>query len=672
MAKKSLDDISAQLSKKGDGWLEKISSQLDSKGVKGNNPFGGFQVPKLTEIAKGLFFGLAPSLIKKSVSGMQVFIDALDNMQLRDADHSLKIIKVVDGFSDAITNFGKIPWVKAFRGTLLMEMFVKKFVNMGLILGSREYLEKLEPFRRFGRAFGEPLRLISQALLDFGKVKWVKLFFGATLFEKIITSFFKMGKLAYTNKDSFKNLGEILNGLNEPLANFSETFSKIGNGLIKASVALLIMAGSLGLTAISLKQFAGVAWPDMLKGISALTIMTLGLYLLSKRSADAIKGAAAIAIVAGSLGLTAISMQQFAGVDLAKVAGSVGILAVIMGGLIAMGALLTGPQLGFVAIAAGIMALVGVAMIPFAYSLQKLSEVKWDMFDGIFTALSKLAAGVALLTFAIPAMLGLAIAGIPFAFAMRMLSKIDWEQFNGLGVQLTQAAGGILALSGALVAFAGAQVVSGIGNLLGKILRFGSDSPIQQLIKLAKHGYNLSILGTGVKDLATGLKSLAGINSELNILDNLADKFKGLNALDPTGIKAFAEGLNMLVTSLTALSQLDGKLNVLNNIPFDKLKSLSESIKPGSPLSQIVNGLQESPESKQTAALLKQGVASVAPTVGAELRSSGTSSTSPVVIINNSGGNVTNNSSTSSNVNNNGSTSTPIITASGSGMFTAE
>jgi hypothetical protein len=241
------------------------------------------------------------------------------------------------------------------------------------------------------------------------------------------------------------------------------------------------------------------------------------------------------------------------------------------------------------------------------------------------------------------------------------------------GGSLISASKGILALSGALVAFAGSQVASGVGTLIGKILRFGSDSPIEQLIKLAKHGYNLSILGMGVRDLANGLKTLAGFTSELDIFETLGDKLKSLNALDPTGVKAFAESINSLVVALTALSALDGKLSVLDKIPFDKLKSLSESIKPGAPLIQIVNGLKESEQSKETAALLQKGIQSKPPTVGTQLGSAGSTAAAPVVIINNNnGGNVTNNSSTSSNVNNNGSVNTPIITASGSQMFISE
>ena len=786
----TLDNISKTLaSSPGGAWLEKISKQLDSRGASGNDPFMGFKVPALTDVAKGLFFGLAPGLVKKSVSGMQTFVDALNNITIPDADASLKIAKVIDSFSDAIINFGNISWASAFKGTLLIESFTDRFVKIGQVLGSPENLTRLQPFRRFARTFAEPLKNIGQALSYFNRIEWVKIFFGTKLFKRIVPAFVEMGILAARNEASLMTLGSIFELISEPLRLFGETFDKIGNALLKASASLLIVAGSLvlsaysfklfadvplegiakgiialvgistgllvlskvsgqiikaaaalgvvavslGLAAVSFKLFADVPLEGIAKGIIALVGISTGLLVLSKVSGQIIKAAAALGVVAVSLGLAAVSFKLFTDVDLVKVAGSVGLLTVIMGGLVAMGAALTGPQLGFVAIAAGIMTLVGVAVIPFAYGLQKLSEINWKGFDGIFTALSKLAAGTALLTLGIPGMLLATVAAIPFAIGMALLSEIKWdtitksgkalmslaegvgalrffalakaalglipfaagivalklavgaddkiskflEKFNkGLkdlkGDSLFLASKGILALSGALVAFAGTQVVSGIGNLIGKILTFGTDSPIDQLIKLAKHGYNLSILGIGVKDLAAGLKTLTGIDNEINILDNLADKLKGFETLDPTGIKAFAEGLNMLVTSLTALSQLDGKLNVLNNIPYDKLKSLSQSIQTGMPLTQIVNGLQESSDSKQVAERLKQGIASNAPTVGSQLRESGASMNSSTVIINNNGGNITNNSSTSSNVNNNGSSSTPIITASGSGMFTAE
>lgn len=848
----ALNQISAQLaSSKDGGYLEAIANKLGAKGTGGDDPFAGFKIPQLTDIAKGLTFGLAPGLIKKSVAGMQIFMDSLNSMVVDDVEKSSAIIELVGDYSSAMTNFGEIPWMKALKGTFLLKSFTERFIKIGEVLGSPENITRLRPFQRFARTFGTPLKLIGDALKTFDKIQWTKMFFSTKIFERLIASFIKIGnsvndnkkllqdlssilmsmskplgnffesfntikftkmligglllgklivsllspakllsknkqifkrfgetlnsineplgnffenfnkikftkmligglllekvikglvkigKLVSDNKKSLENFGKTLNSINEPLGNFAESFNKIGNGLIKAALSLLIVAGSLGLaalgiqqfgnislvqaisgiitlgvlmisvqklskiansaikgaaalaivaatlgiTAISLKLFSkGIEWPAVIGGIAALSVMAAGLKLLSKGGMEMIKGAAALTIVAASLGVAALSFMLFNIVNWPSVAKGMIALAGIVGALAVVGAIMKSPAGLAIIVGAAALALVGVAMIPFAAGMAILGTINYKKFNGIFGALAALAGGITLLTFAIPAMIVSAIAIIPFAAGMALLSVINWtkiskgiKEIGGAGPGLISASKGILALSGALLAFTGAQIVAGLGNLIGKILRFGNDSPIQQLIKLAKYGYNLSILGTGVKDLAAGLRALTGINSELDILETLANKFKNFDALDPTGIKAFAEGLNMLVDALSALSQLDGKLAVLNQIPYDKIGNLVSSVQPGSPLIQIVNGLKESSDSQQTAQLLKQSIESNAPTVGSQLRESGSSMNSSAVIINNNnGGNVTNNSSTSSNVNNNGSVDTPIITASGSGMFTAE
>ena len=730
----ALNQISAQLaSSKDGGYLEKIANKLNAtSGGSQNDPFAGFKIPQLTDIAKGLTFGLAPGLIKKSVAGMQIFMDSLNSMNIDDVEKSGKIIQLVDGYSTAMTKFGNIPWMKALKGTFLLQTFTERFTELGTVLGSRRNLIALIPFKNFAMAFGVPLKLIGTALSSFAKIKWTSVFISTMFLKRIMESLKAIGEVFVGSEQTFEMMGVVMEKLTEPLIAFGEAFKQIGNTLLKASVSLLIVAASLGLAALSLKLFAGMPQDAIITGMGTLAALMGSVALLSKFAKEAIKGAAALAIVSASLGIAALSLRLFSGIDekALKTAGDALLGMVVT--LVAVGAIMaSGVGGGAILAGAAALALVGLSLIPFALGVKILGGVNWKGFEYAFEALKALGLGIGIMVPAIPAMIVGAIALIPFALSLKMLSGVNWKSFDGIydilksigdgakaisafallkagyamipfaagitllriavgsgqtlpkflktfkdslndldGESLLSASKGIFALSGALVTFAGSQVVSGVGTLIGKILRFGSDSPIEQLIKLAKHGYNLSILGMGVRDLSAGLKTLAGFTSELDIFDTLTDKFKSLNALDPTGIKAFAEGINSLAIALTALSALDGKLSVLDQIPFDKLKSLSESIKPGAPLIQIVNGLKESEQSKETAAILRKGIQLQPPTVGTQLGNSGNISAAPVVIINNSGGNVTNNSSTSSNVNNNGSVNTPIITASGSGMFT--
>jgi len=723
-----LAQISAQLaSSKDGGYLQKIAAKFNAtSGANKNDPFAGFKIPKLTDIAKGLTFGLAPGLIRKSVAGMQIFMDSLNSMNIDDVNKSSAIIELVDDYSVATTRFAEIPWMKALKGTFLLQTFADRFKTIGAVLGSNENINALIPFKRFAKTFGTPLKLIGDGLSSFAKIKWTSVFISTIFLKKITTSLSEIGGIFAGNDQMFEKMGEVMGKL-------AEALKQIGNTLLKASVSLLIVAASLGLAALSLKLFADMPTDAIITGAGTLVALMSSVALLSKFAKEAIQGAAALAIVGASLGLAALSLRLFADIEWPTL-GKAGLALLAMVGTLAVIGVIMATVGAGILTGVGALALVGLSLIPFAAGMTILGAVNWKGFDGIYEALKALGLGGGILTLAIPAMIAGAIASIPFALGMMLLSTVKWDTIEKSGAALTSfgegvaklsyfnlikaalglipfsagifalklaigkddtiskflktfnksikdlkgddlisASKGILALSGALVAFAGTQVVSGIGNLIGKILSIGSDSPIEQLIKLAKHGYNLSILGMGVRDLANGLKTLAGFTSELDILETLADKFKGLDALDPTGIKAFAEGLNILVVALNALSQLDGKLSVLDQIPYDKLKSLSESIKPGAPLIQIVNGLKESEQSKETAVLLQKGIQSKPPTVGTQLGNAGSTAAAPVVIINNNtGGNITNNSSTSSNVNNNGSVNAPIITASGSGMFTAQ
>ena len=80
-------------------------------------------------------------------------------------------------------------------------------------------------------------------------------------------------------------------------------------------------------------------------------------------------------------------------------------------------------------------------------------------------------------------------------------------QIDGMG--LFKVAGGLLAVSGAMATFAGASVLAGIGNFVGKLLNFGGDSPVDQVIKLGKYG-------PGVQAAASGLKELSGAMTEFS------------------------------------------------------------------------------------------------------------------------------------------------------------
>jgi hypothetical protein len=76
------------------------------------------------------------------------------------------------------------------------------------------------------------------------------------------------------------------------------------------------------------------------------------------------------------------------------------------------------------------------------------------------------------------------------------------ERLAGLdGSNLLSVAAGVGALGLAMAAFGAGQAVAGLGQLVGNLLTIGSDSPVDQLIKIGEKGQ-------GVKDAAEGMEKL--------------------------------------------------------------------------------------------------------------------------------------------------------------------
>jgi hypothetical protein len=94
--------------------------------------------------------------------------------------------------------------------------------------------------------------------------------------------------------------------------------------------------------------------------------------------------------------------------------------------------------------------------------------------------------------------------------AMQAVGKGFSDMTDGLerigkmdGSNLLQVAAGVAALGVAMAAFGAGQAVAGIGNLIGRFLTIGTDSPVEQLIKIGQNG-------EGVMKAAQGLEKLSG------------------------------------------------------------------------------------------------------------------------------------------------------------------
>jgi hypothetical protein len=109
-----------------------------------------------------------------------------------------------------------------------------------------------------------------------------------------------------------KGGGGFLSKIGDSMRGFMESMGKINPAtMIKGALALIIMAGSLYVLALALKQFAGIDWATIaMAGVALLGLLGIGLIAAAFGSALVI-GAVGILIMAAALYVLALALQQF-------------------------------------------------------------------------------------------------------------------------------------------------------------------------------------------------------------------------------------------------------------------------------------------------------------------------------------------------------------------------
>lgn len=146
------------------------------------------------------------------------------------------------------------------------------------------------------------------------------------------------------------------------------------------------------------------------------------------------KGLAVMALVGIALIPFALAASLMVGVDWLSVLAGIGILALVVLGLIAMGVMMTGPQLLFMLYAVGILILIGASLLIFGLAMQQFAKGSQMMQGMDFSWLSDL--GWALFS-AAP---GLLLGGLALA-ATAPLIMIGSMGLLALGVAATMLSG---------------------------------------------------------------------------------------------------------------------------------------------------------------------------------------------------------------------------------------
>ena len=231
-------------------------------------------------------------------------------------------------------------------------------------------------------------------------------------------------------------------------ADQANKFGKIKAGdLIKGAAALLILAAALYVSAKAFQEFATVQWESVAKGLVGLVGLATIAYILGKAQGEMIKGAIAVAILGVALIPFAFAMSLIAGLDIGSVLAAAAGLVIFGAAIFALGALMfTG--VGALVFGAGLLALAGLGV-----------------------ALMVLGAGLVMVGSGFSAISG-SLPGI--LEQVSAVSQIDFMPIIGLAGALTMLAGALalVAISGlfalpVLMALGGLSVLFGGGGAEG-------------------------------------------------------------------------------------------------------------------------------------------------------------------------------------------------------------
>ena len=211
-----------------------------------------------------------------------------------------------------------------------------------------------------------------------------------------------------------------------------------GKKMIQGAAALLIAAAAMWVAAKALQEFGKVTWTAIAMAGVTLLGLTLVLAILGQLKGQLIQGAAAMLIMSIALIPFAFALQMFTGIDFAQVA--LGGVAMI-GFALAMG--LLGFAAPFIIAGAAAVAIMGIALMPFAVALGLFTGIDFEQVKiggvamlGLGLALGALGFMAPFIMMGAAAMAIMAVALLPFAVALGLFTGIDFAQVALGGVAM--------------------------------------------------------------------------------------------------------------------------------------------------------------------------------------------------------------------------------------------
>jgi len=319
------------------------------------------------------------------------------------------------------------------------------------------------------------------------------------------------------------------------LKSIAEGVKKFGDSkVLKGAISMALLGGSVGLLAIGLKQFNGVDFKQMGKGLIAMTGLVLLAKMLRRSTGAMLKGSLAVLALGAAMVPLAFSLNLMKDVGL----GTIGVIAAA---LITLGvaAALLGSFVPLIALGALAIGLLGASLIPFAYAADLAAKAFGNFVPDIM-----------------------------------MLSQVD-------GLNLIAVGAGLAAIGAGLVAMTGGSLIGSLLEGLGSL--FGAKSPMEKVTEFAKGLENVNM--KPLLDLGEAFKNLGSVGNVITMFKNLKPSTNNLNN--------FSEAIDTLTEAMIRLDK--GVPKELSW--YEKMKSLAGKVM-GTTEQERIEGQMEQSEEK--------------------------------------------------------------------------
>ena len=183
-----------------------------------------------------------------------------------------------------------------------------------------------------------------------------------------------MDKLGGAASSAGGALGKLGGAASSGMSAFGDFLGTLGDSkTVKGAGTLALLGGALALAAHGFKTFGEVKWEGMLKGTVALAGLIGMARLVGEASTSMLKGAASIAILGGSLLLSAIGFKTFNEVNWGSLVKGAVALTILGGAAALLGNLSGNILMGSLAIAA-----LGAAMWVAGKGFQTFNDLNWE------------------------------------------------------------------------------------------------------------------------------------------------------------------------------------------------------------------------------------------------------------------------------------------------------